>query len=102
MFVGVSRIELHISGATSLKEKRQVMKSLAQRIGHRFNVSVAETDHQDLYQRGTLSVAHVSISQHEVEKVLQKIADFSEANANAEVIRCTHSFFNPDKDYLDE
>lgn len=102
MFVGVSRIELHISGATSLKEKRQVMKSLAQRIGHRFNVSVAETEHQDLMQRGTLAVAHVSINRREVEKVLQKITEFAEANARAEVVRCTHTFFDPEKDYIDE
>ena len=102
MFVGVSRIELHISGATSLKEKRQVMKSLAHKIEHRFNVSVAETEHQDLHQRGTLAVAHVSINQHEAERALQKITDFAEANARAEVIRCTHFFFNPEKDYLDE
>ena len=102
MFVGVSRIELHISGATSLKEKRQVMKSLAHKIAHRFNVSVAETEHQDLLQRGTLAVAHVSINRREVERTLQKITDYTEANARAEVIRCTHSFFDPDKDYLDE
>ena len=68
MFVGVSRIELHVSGARSLKDKRQVMKSLAHKIGHRFNVSVSEIDHHELWQRGTLAVAHVANNQREVEK----------------------------------
>lgn len=100
MFVGVSRIEIYISDARSLKDKRQVMKSLAHKIGHRFNVSVSETDHHDLKQRGTLSVAHVATNQHEVERVLQKITDFAEANTHAEVVRCTYSFINPEKDIV--
>ena len=99
MFVGVSRIELHVSGARSLKDKRQVMKSLAHKIGHRFNVSVSEVDHHELWQRGTLAVAHVSNNQHEVEKVLQKITAYAEANTVAEVVRCTYSFFDPEKDF---
>ena|SRR3990170_3763960 len=99
MFVGISRIELHVSGARSLKDKRQVVKSLAHKIGHRFNVSVSEIDHHDLCQRGTLAVAHVANNQREVEKVLQKIAVYTEANADAEVVRITDTFFNPEKDF---
>ena len=98
MFVGVSRIEIHISGAQSLKDKRKVIKSLVQRIGNRFNVSVGEIDHHDLWQRGTLAVAHVAADRYEVEKVLKKITSFAEENADAEIVRCTYSFFNPDKD----
>lgn len=99
MFVGVSRIELHVSGARSLKDKRQVIKSLAHKIGHRFNVSVSEIDHHGLWQWGTLAVAHVANNQKEVEKVLQKVTIFAEANSEAEVVRCSYSFFNPEKDF---
>lgn len=99
MFVGVSRIELHISGAQSLKDKRKVIKSLAEKIGHRFNVSVGEIDHHDLWQRGTLAVAHVAVTRRDVEKVLQKITSYTEENADADIVRCTYAFFDPDKDF---
>ncbi|HEX21169.1 MAG TPA: DUF503 domain-containing protein [Actinobacteria bacterium] len=99
MFVGVSRIELHISASQSLKDKRRIIKSLAQKISRRFNVSVSEVDHHDLWQRGTLAVAHVAANKKEVEKLIHKITDYAENNSEAEVVRCTYSFFNPEKDF---
>ncbi len=52
MIVGC-KIELFLPQSRSLKAKRQVLKSLKDRIRNRFNVSIAEVDHQDLGQRGT-------------------------------------------------
>jgi len=99
VFVGVSRIELHIDGAQSLKDKRRIIKSLADKIGRRFNVSVSEVDHQDLWQRGTLAVAHVAPNRSEVEKLINKVTDYASANSEAEVVRCVDLFFNPAKDF---
>lgn len=98
MIVGVSRIELYIPEARSLKDKRQVMKSLAHKIAHRFNVSVSEVDNHDLWQRGTLGVAHVSNSRNEVEKLLRRITVFAEGSGNGEVVRCAYAFYDPEKD----
>lgn len=98
MIVGVARLELMIGGAQSLKDKRQVMKSLATRIANRFNVSISEIEHHDLRQRGTLAVAHVSNTQHEVEQALRNVVAFAERGGAAEVLRCTYSYFNPEKD----
>ncbi len=98
MIVGVGRIELLLGGAQSLKDKRQVMKSLSSRIARRFNVSVSEIDNHELWQRGTLAVAHVSQTQREVEKLLHKVSAFAESNGHAEVIRCTYTYFNPEQD----
>ena len=59
MFVGVYRIELHIPAARSLKAKRSVMNSIKTRLGQ-LNLSVAEVDGQDTWQRSTLLVSAVS------------------------------------------
>ena len=55
MVIGVVSWELEVYGAQSLKEKRSVVKSLLDRLRQRHNVSVAETDHQDLWQRAEIS-----------------------------------------------
>jgi uncharacterized protein len=98
MIVGVSRIELHIAHARSLKDKRQVIKSLVHRIGHRFNVSVAEIEHHDLWQRATVAVAHVSHTRRDVEIVLNRVAEYAETANGAEVLRAVHSFHDPEHD----
>ncbi len=60
MVVGVLTLELVVYEAQSLKDKRRVVKSLKERISNRFNVSVAEVEHQELRQRAGLAVAMVS------------------------------------------
>ena len=57
MVVGVSIFELHLPAAQSLKQKRKVIKSLIDRVHHRFRVSIAETDFHDLHQRCEISIA---------------------------------------------
>lgn len=71
MFVGLVRIELHFPGATSLKDKRSVLQGLKERIRQRALASVAEVDHQDLWQRAALGVALVSGESRQVEERLQ-------------------------------
>jgi uncharacterized protein YlxP (DUF503 family) len=60
MVVGVLTLEIHIPASNSLKAKRSVLNHVKERVRTRFNVSVAEVDHQDLWQRATLAVAAVS------------------------------------------
>jgi uncharacterized protein YlxP (DUF503 family) len=83
MFVGTARAEFHIPGAASLKAKRSVVQGLKQRITSRFNVSVAEVDHQDLWQRATLGVAVVSGDGAVVEQVLTEIRRLVESEPRA-------------------
>ncbi len=52
-------IEVTLPGAESLKDKRAVIRALKDRLRSRFNVSVAEVDHQELWQRATLGVAAI-------------------------------------------
>ncbi len=70
MIVGIVTWELHLNGCHSLKEKRQIVTSLKDRLHRRFNVSVAETHHQDLWQRAELSCCVVSGTRQHAQEVL--------------------------------
>ena len=70
MVVAVVTWELHLSDCQSLKDKRRIMKSLKDRLHKRFNVSVAETDYQDLWQRAELSCCVVATDKRHAESVL--------------------------------
>ena len=64
--------ELDLPGCTSLKEKRSVVRSLRDRLRAKFNVSVAETAHQDVHTRAQLSIALVATDARFAESVLEK------------------------------
>lgn len=73
MIVGLLTLDLHIPAANSLKEKRFVIKSLIDRIKNKHNVSVAEVDAQNLWQRCVIGVAFVSNETVMIHKVFEKI-----------------------------
>ena len=72
--------------AGSLKSKRSVVKGLKDRIRSKFNVSVAEVDNQDLWQRATLGVACVSGEKAFTADVLNKVVDLIRSNTSVELI----------------
>lgn len=82
MIVGTARIELHIPGVNSLKGKRQIIKSIKERVRNRFNVSIAEVGEQDLWQRATLGLACVANDKREANRILSKVIHFIEQNKN--------------------
>jgi uncharacterized protein YlxP (DUF503 family) len=86
MFVGIVRIELHIPAATSLKEKRSVVRGLKDRIRQRVRAAVAEVDHQDLWQRAALGVAVVSGESRQVDELLQAVRNLVEGTIGAELL----------------
>ena len=86
MFVGFVRIELHLPGSRSLKDKRSVIRSLKDRIRERVQASVAEVDHQDLWQRAALGVAVVSGESRQVDERLQSVRQLVNATHGAELI----------------
>ena len=75
MVVATVRVELHVPEAGSLKAKRSVIASLKGRIRSRFNVSVAEVDHLDLWQRSSIGVAFVTNDRRFADEVLSKVVD---------------------------
>ena len=86
MFVGIVRIELHLPGAASLKDKRAVVRGLKDRIRQRALAAVAEVDHQDLWQRAALGVAVVSGERHQVGELLETVRRIADAAVGAEVV----------------
>ena len=79
MHVGVARIELHLPENGSLKGKRMVVKSVAQRVRNRFNVAVAEVDTQDAWRVVTLGVVCLSDDPRHANEMLSKVVDFVES-----------------------
>lgn len=79
MVVGLLRLELGVGEAFTLKDKRRVIKSLKDRIAHRFNVSVAEVDALDLIRSAVIGVAMVSNEHSYVEGGLSKVVDLVRA-----------------------
>jgi uncharacterized protein YlxP (DUF503 family) len=73
MPVGLLVLELHIPEAQSLKEKRQILRSLKDRLREKFNVAVAELDHQDVWQRSVVGVVTLSREEQHVEESLQHV-----------------------------
>jgi uncharacterized protein len=71
--IGVLTLEIRVENSHSLKEKRHVVKSLKDRLRHKFNVSVAEIDYQDLWQRALIAAVTVTSSQAHGELVLQTV-----------------------------
>ncbi len=84
--VALGTIELHLPEVDSLKAKRHVIKGLKERVRARVEVAVAEVDHQDTWQRVTLSVACVSDDPRHANEVVSKAMDFIEANVDGHVI----------------
>lgn len=72
MVIGTARVVLHIQGAQSLKDKRQVMKSLIAQVQRQFGVAVAEIERQDQWQVGVIGVAYVSTSAAHADEVVAK------------------------------
>jgi len=90
--VGVCSWSLSLPGCRSLKEKRMVVKSLKERLQHRFRVSVAETAHQDLWTRAELTAAVVAADRSQADSVLDKLDRFLEGDGRALIVAVDRSF----------
>ena len=73
--IGVVTLELRLENSHSLKDKRHVVESLKNRLRHKFNVAVAEIDHQDLWQRAAVAAVTVSSDHTHAQKVLQSVEE---------------------------
>ncbi len=83
MVVGTCVVELQIPDNGSLKGKRQILRSIKDRVRARFNVSIAEVDRLESWQRATLGVAAVSNDARLVDETLSKVVNFIEGSRDA-------------------
>jgi uncharacterized protein YlxP (DUF503 family) len=91
VIVGLLTVELHIPGARSLKDKRMILRGVKDRL-KKFNVAVAEVEHQDLWQRAGLAVVTVGDSTEFVDRALGSVADEIERTEPGLVTRTAIEF----------
>ena len=76
MIIGTATLRLQIPFARSLKDKRQVLRSVLTRVGNEFNASIAEVDDHDRLQISTIGVAVVAVDQRRAYKQVQAVVEF--------------------------
>jgi uncharacterized protein YlxP (DUF503 family) len=96
MVVALERFDLRIREARSLKQKRHVVKALTNGIRSTFNVSVAEVEHQDLWQRAAIGVAVVGGQEYHLRKVMHEVEKFVDRWPDVELIDADLSVHYPE------
>jgi uncharacterized protein len=92
MNIGLLRVSLFIPGASSLKDKRQVLHSLITRLKNKFNVALAEIEAQDLHQRCELGIVSINTSRQELERTLDYVLSFIESNPDCQLMQVETEF----------
>ena len=96
MLVAALRLDLRIPACGSLKEKRHVIRTLASGIRSTFQVAVAETGYQDMWQRAELGVAAVGSEGHHLKKVMHGVERFVERWAEVDIIDIDLTLHSPE------
>jgi uncharacterized protein len=84
--VALCLVRLHLPAVGSLKEKRMVLRSLKDRLRENFNVSVAEVEHQDLWQRATIGIVGIASARGPLERTFSAIQEEIERRAPGQVL----------------
>ena len=85
--------ELHLAGCASLKQKRAILRSLKDRLRNRHNISVAETDHQNTWQRAELCAAVVCTDRRQAEAVLSRMDALIASDSRVRIIDSATVFY---------
>jgi len=86
MYIESAELSFYIPHANSLKDKRQVCRSLIDKARQRFNASIAEVGTQDMHQQLTIGIAVVSSGAAHAQRSLDEIIRYMEEHADAELI----------------
>jgi len=86
MPIGLLTLEILIPDARSLKDKRQVLRSLKDRLRAHFNVAVAELAHQDTWQRSQVGIVSISNDEAHLEQSMQAVFDEAERLLGRELV----------------
>jgi len=96
MLAALCRFDLRIPGCGSLKGKRHVVKSLTASLRAKFNVAVAEVDHQELWQRTAIAVAAVGSEGYHLKRVMHEVERHVERFPSVELIASTLTLHGPE------
>ncbi len=95
MIVGILKAQLHLQGIGSLKEKRSIIKSIIGRLKSRFNISIAEVDHQDSKTCAIIAMALVSNDNGFVNQQFDKIINFMQKDGRFYLGKIERETFSP-------
>ncbi len=93
MPVGLLILDIHLPEAHSLKEKRFTVRRIQDRLRARFNVAVAELDHQDLWQRSSIGVVSIASDHKILEKIMQAVEQESLQVLGRDLVNTEINFF---------
>lgn len=93
MPVAFLTLEIRIEGAHSLKDKRQVVRSMKDRLRAKFNVAVAELESTDLWQRATVGAVSVSSSRDYLDGLMQNVEREAQRIASSTGAEISDSYF---------
>jgi len=93
MIVGTLKIRLVLRDSHSLKDKRRVIKSLKETLSNKFNISVAETDEQDVWQTAEIGVAAVGTDTPFVQSVLSNVLNYARFFGGVELVDSEQEIF---------
>ena len=96
MLVALTSFDLRIPGCSSLKEKRHVVKSVIAGLRGKFNVSVAEVDHHELWQRTTIAVGAVGGQGYHLKKVVHEVTRYLEVQPGVDIIDAVTTLHSQD------
>ena len=85
MVIAAVEIKLYLPWVHSLKEKRMAVKSILQKTQHRFHISAAEVDYQEVQQSAAIAFAVVTCTVGQADQVLQNIIDYVQEHTQAEI-----------------
>jgi uncharacterized protein YlxP (DUF503 family) len=83
LIIGTGKVYLYANWVHSLKEKRMIVKSIIDKVKHRFNVSIAEVENLDMHQSIVIGIACVSNSTKHSNSCIQNVVDYIEQNTDA-------------------
>jgi uncharacterized protein YlxP (DUF503 family) len=86
MQVALGTVEVYLPDVESLKGKRHVLKGIKEKVQHRFNVSIAEVDRNDTWQRATLGIACVSNDSRHANEVVSKAVNFIDSLVDGNIV----------------
>jgi len=86
MVIGACTVEVWIGASQSLKDKRQVVKSLVESLRNKFNISISEVDNHDLWQKATLGMVCVTSDRRFAHQLLSKAVGFIESDPRVELV----------------
>ena len=93
MIIGMLAIDLFNEQFHSLKEKRQLLSSLKKRLKNKFNIAVAESDYQDLWQKAQLAIVSLGANQAIVDNTFKEIEDFIFLNYSVQITQMKIHYF---------